>query len=167
MFIIGAGGKSGLLCAYEAKKRVKPTGKVICLVHGDAGRKRLEKAGFADVIIQGSATDQLFVYEEVKKATDGEMADLTINCVDIPNTEMASILATKDDGMVYFFSMATSFTSAALGAEGIGADTLDDHRQRLHQGPRRDLARGRAREPDPHGDLQGAPTPPAPATPSR
>ena len=51
------------------------------------------------------------------------MADLTINCVDIPNTEMSSILATKDDGLVYFFSMATSFTSAALGAEGIGADT--------------------------------------------
>ena len=61
VFIIGAGGKSGLLCAYEAKKRVKPTGKVICLVHGDAGKKRLEKSGFADVIIQGSATDQLFV----------------------------------------------------------------------------------------------------------
>lgn len=123
VFIIGAGGKSGLLCAYEARKRVKPTGKVICLVHGDAGKKRLEKSGFADVIIQGSATDQLFVWEEVSKATDGEMADLTINCVDIPNTEMASILATKDDGLVYFFSMATSFTSAALGAEGIGADT--------------------------------------------
>ena len=33
----------------------------------DAGKKRLEKSGFADVIIQGSATDQLFVYEEVKK----------------------------------------------------------------------------------------------------
>ncbi len=63
VFIIGAGGKSGLLCAYEAKKRVKPTGKVICLVHGDAGKKRLEKSGFADVIIQGSATDQLFVWE--------------------------------------------------------------------------------------------------------
>ena len=124
VFIIGAGGKSGLLCAYEARKRVKPTGKVICLVHGNAGKKRLEKTGFADVIIQGSATDQLFVYEEVKKATGGEMADLTINCVDIPNTEMASVLATKNDGTVYFFSMATSFTSAALGAEGIGADTL-------------------------------------------
>jgi L-erythro-3,5-diaminohexanoate dehydrogenase len=124
VFIVGAGGKSGLLCAYEARKRVKPTGKVICLVHGDAGRKRLERTGFADVIIQGSATDQLFVHEEVAKATGGDMADLTINCVDIPNTEMASILATKDDGTVYFFSMATSFTSAALGAEGIGADTL-------------------------------------------
>ena len=123
VFIIGAGGKSGLLCAYEARKRVGITGKVIGLVHGDAGKKRLEKTGFADVVFQGSATDQLFVYNEVAKYTDGQMADLTINCVDIPNTEMSSVLATKDDGMVYFFSMATSFTSAALGAEGIVADT--------------------------------------------
>ena len=123
VFIIGAGGKSGLLCAYEARNRVGVSGRVIGLAHGDAGKKRLEKTGFCDYIFQGSATDQLFVYEEVKKATNGEMADLTINCVDIPDTEMASVLATKDDGMVYFFSMATSFTSAALGAEGIGADT--------------------------------------------
>jgi L-erythro-3,5-diaminohexanoate dehydrogenase len=123
VFIVGAGGKSGLLCAYEARKRVGITGKVIGLVHGDAGRKRLERTGFADVIFQGSATDQLFVMDEVAKATDGRMADLTINCVDIPNTEMSSVLATRDDGLVYFFSMATSFTSAALGAEGIGADT--------------------------------------------
>jgi len=123
VFIIGAGGKSGLLCAYEARNRVGVTGTVIGLVHGDAGKKRLERTGFCDYIFQGSATDQLFVYEEVRKATGGEMADLTINCVDIPDTEMASVLATKDDGMVYFFSMATSFTSAALGAEGIGADT--------------------------------------------
>lgn len=123
VFIIGAGGKSGLLCAYEARNRVGVTGRVIGLVHGDAGKKRLERAGFCDVIIQGSATDQLFVYNAVHDATDGTMADLTINCVDVPNTELASILATKDDGTVYFFSMATSFTSAALGAEGIGADT--------------------------------------------
>ncbi len=123
VFIVGAGGKSGILCAYEARKRVGITGKIIGLVHGDAGKKRLEKTGLADVIFQGSATDQLFVYNEMAKITDGKMADLTINCVDIPNTEMSSILATKDDGVVYFFSMATSFTSAALGAEGIGADT--------------------------------------------
>jgi L-erythro-3,5-diaminohexanoate dehydrogenase len=123
VFIVGAGGKSGILCAYEARKRVGVTGRIVGLVHGDAGKKRLEKTGLADVIFQGSATDQLFVYNEIARITDGEMCDLTINCVDIPNTEMASILATKDDGLVYFFSMATSFTSAALGAEGIGADT--------------------------------------------
>ncbi len=140
MFIIGAGGKSGLLCAYEASKRVEPTGKVICLVHGDAGRKRLERSGFADVIIQGSATDQLFVYEEVSKATGGEMADLTINCVDIPNTEMASILATKDDGMVYFFSHGDQLHVGRPGRRGHRRRHDHDHRQRLHQGPRRDLA---------------------------
>jgi L-erythro-3,5-diaminohexanoate dehydrogenase len=123
VFIIGCGGKSGLLCAYEARNRVGVTGKVIGLVHGNAGKTRLQKTGFCDHIFQGSATDQLFVYDEMVKATDGEMADLTINCVDIPDTEMASVLATKDDGTVYFFSMATSFTAAALGAEGIGADT--------------------------------------------
>ena len=50
------------------------------------------------------------------------MCDVTINNVNIPDTEMTSILCTKDDGIVYFFSMATSFTKAALGAEGVGKD---------------------------------------------
>ena len=50
------------------------------------------------------------------------MADVTINCVNIVNTEMGSILATRDGGKIYFFSMATSFTAAALGAEGVGKD---------------------------------------------
>ena len=35
---------------------------------------------------------------------------------------MSAILPVKDDGLVYFFSMATSFTKAALGAEGVGKD---------------------------------------------
>jgi L-erythro-3,5-diaminohexanoate dehydrogenase len=35
---------------------------------------------------------------------------------------MASILSCREGGTVYFFGMATSFTRAALGAEGIGRD---------------------------------------------
>jgi L-erythro-3,5-diaminohexanoate dehydrogenase len=35
---------------------------------------------------------------------------------------MSCILSCKDNGTVYFFSMATSFTKAALGAEGVGKD---------------------------------------------
>ena len=35
---------------------------------------------------------------------------------------MGCILSTKERGLVYFFSMATSFTKAALGAEGVGKD---------------------------------------------
>ena len=58
----------------------------------------------------------------VTEVTGGRMADLTINCVNIPGTEMSSILATRERGTVYFFSMATSFTAAALGAEGVGKD---------------------------------------------
>ena len=37
---------------------------------------------------------------------------------------MASILCVRDGGTVLFFSMATSFTAAALGAEGVGKDAL-------------------------------------------
>ncbi|MDE5574499.1 MAG: L-erythro-3,5-diaminohexanoate dehydrogenase, partial [Bacteroidales bacterium] len=53
---------------------------------------------------------------------NGKLCDVCINNVNIENTEMTSILCTKDDGVVYFFSMATSFTKAALGAEGVGKD---------------------------------------------
>ena len=35
---------------------------------------------------------------------------------------MGAILITKERGCVYFFSMATSFTKAALGAEGVARD---------------------------------------------
>jgi L-erythro-3,5-diaminohexanoate dehydrogenase len=35
---------------------------------------------------------------------------------------MSAIASTRDRGRVYFFAMSTSFTAAALGAEGIGAD---------------------------------------------
>ena len=47
---------------------------------------------------------------------------MVINCVNVANCEMGSILPCKEDGIVYFFSMATSFTKAALGAEGVGKD---------------------------------------------
>ena len=62
------------------------------------------------------------VYEMVERLTNGKMADVTINCVNVPDQEMTAVLCTKDDGIVYFFSMATSFTKASLGAEGIGSD---------------------------------------------
>ncbi|MEW6624741.1 MAG: zinc-binding dehydrogenase [Bacillota bacterium] len=122
VFIIGAGGKSGMLCAYEAKKRAGVTGKVIGMGSGKASCERMKELNHVDEIIQVDATDAVKVYELVKEATGGKMADITINCVNIPGTEMASILATRDGGTVYFFSMATSFTAAALGAEGVGKD---------------------------------------------
>jgi L-erythro-3,5-diaminohexanoate dehydrogenase len=122
VLVIGAGGKSGLLCLYEAKKRAGVTGKVIALAHSRASQERARASGFADVVVQGDASKPLEVLALINEATNGQKADITINCVNIPGTEMSSILATKDDGLIYFFSMATSFTAAALGAEGIGSD---------------------------------------------
>jgi len=45
-----------------------------------------------------------------------------VSCASVGGTEMASILAVRDGGTLLFFSMATSFTAAALGAEGVGKD---------------------------------------------
>lgn len=120
--VIGGGGKSGLLCLYEAQKRAGVTGNVICIAGSPKSRKRAEKMGFADHYFDHDATDAVGIYNKIMELTDGELADIVINCVNIENTEMASILACKDEGLVYFFSMATSFTKAALGAEGVGKD---------------------------------------------
>lgn len=122
VLIIGAGGKSGMLCCYEAKKRVGVTGKVIGMAHSQKSTQRLLDLGFCDVVFSGNAADPVAMVEKVSELTNGKMADITINNVNIPDTEMTSVLCTRDEGTVYFFSMATSFTKAALGAEGVGAD---------------------------------------------
>lgn len=120
--IIGAGGKSGLLCLHEAKKRAGVTGQVIGIAPREASKKRAESTGLCDMVLMADAADALGVMKQVEEATGGTLADVTINCVNIPNTELSSILATRDGGLVYYFSMATSFTAAALGAEGVGKD---------------------------------------------
>ena len=68
------------------------------------------------------ATRAVDVLSQVSTATGGALADLVVNCASVANTEMAAILSVRDGGTVIFFSMATSFTSAALGAEGVGKD---------------------------------------------
>lgn len=122
VLIIGAGGKSGMLCCYEAKKRAGVTGKVIGLCHSQRSTDRLLKLDLCDHVFSADATQPVPILEKIQELTDGELADVTINNVNIPDTEMTSILCTKDSGLVYFFSMATSFTKAALGAEGVGSD---------------------------------------------
>lgn len=67
------------------------------------------------------ATDALRLAEKVTTAGGGEY-DLVVSCVSVARAEMAAILPTRSGGTVYFFSMATSFTAAALGAEGVSKD---------------------------------------------
>lgn len=120
--IIGGGGKSGVLCCYEAMKKVGKTGKVIVFEYSDLNAKRVKELGVAHEVLVGDATKPVEIYNKINEITDGKLCDVVINNVNVPGTEMSSILITKDEGVVYFFSMATSFTKAALGAEGVGKD---------------------------------------------
>lgn len=123
VLIIGASGKSGMLCGYEAKKRVGPTGKVVGVVRRkEMVNLLLENELFDEVVVVEDSRNPVEVLDAALAANDGKEYDISISCVNVPDTEMSCILPVRDGGTVYFFSMATSFTKAALGAEGIGKD---------------------------------------------
>lgn len=118
--VIGGGGKSGVLCLYEAKRKVGV--KTIAVDYSDAAIARLKSLSFVDEVIQIDARKAVAVMDAVRAHNNGKLADVVINVANIPETEMACILSCRSQGIVYLFSMATSFTRAALGAEGVGAD---------------------------------------------
>lgn len=120
VLVVGGGGKSGVLCLYEANKKKGVT--TIALDYSDAAVSRLEGLSFVDHVIQADARKPLEVMQKVSALTHGKMADVVINVANLPETEMSCILSARQRGLVYFFSMATSFSRAALGAEGVGAD---------------------------------------------
>jgi L-erythro-3,5-diaminohexanoate dehydrogenase len=122
ILILGATGKSGLMCSYMAKKMVGTEGKVIGQARSKSRAEFLKSTNICDEIIIADVENPVNVLEEVLKINNAKEVDISINCLSIPNTEMSSILPVRDGGIVYFFSMATSFTKAALGAEGVGKD---------------------------------------------
>ncbi len=120
--ILGAGGRSGLMCTWIAAQQVGEGGKIIALEQGPAGLAKLAEVPGPVATFRADATDALAVRTIVERETGGRFADLVINCVNVPGTEMSSILACRARGMVYFFSMATSFQAATLGAESVAQD---------------------------------------------
>ncbi len=120
--IIGAGGKSGVLCAWQARQQIGARGRIIGVEYAAAGLTALKGLDLCDEVMQLDARNGLQCYEAIHALTGGTLADVVINCVNIPDTELSTIMMCRDRGLVYFFSMATSFTKAALGAEGIGKD---------------------------------------------
>jgi L-erythro-3,5-diaminohexanoate dehydrogenase len=119
--VLGA-GKSGALCLAQARRKLKGQGRLLALDISEPALSALQGIGLCDSVLRVDATQAVEVMEAVSRATGGALCDLLINCASVGNTEMASILSVKDGGTVIFFSMATSFTAAALGAEGVGKD---------------------------------------------
>ncbi len=119
--MLGA-GKSGTLCLALARELMKGQGSLIALDISARALETLKSHGLADHVVAVDATKGVEVMNAVSQATGGKLADLVVNCASVANTEMGSILSVRDGGTVIFFSMATSFTTAALGAEGVGKD---------------------------------------------
>jgi L-erythro-3,5-diaminohexanoate dehydrogenase len=146
VLVVGAAGKSGSLSAAAARQA--GASRVIAVVPTETEAQLLrhpattqdEGAGgmptdvrprpaadlqapqspLADVIVVADARDPVGLAEKVEAA--GGPADVTVVCVDVAGCEGGAILSTKQGGTVIFFSMATSFSAAALGAEGMAAD---------------------------------------------
>lgn len=116
--IMGA-GKAGLLCLAEAKKRVAPHGKVVCLEYSESQCELVRNLGIADIILNVNCQKPLETYNKYMEAMNGELADFSVSTVNVNNTELSTILITKDTGKIYFFSMSTDFVKASLGAEGV------------------------------------------------
>jgi L-erythro-3,5-diaminohexanoate dehydrogenase len=117
--VLGGAGKSGAL-ALAAARRAGAV-RTVGVVPVSAERDRLVAAGLATKVVLADARDPVALAAAVTGALDGP-ADVTVVCVDVPGCEHGAILATADGGTVIFFSMATSFAAAALGAEGLAAD---------------------------------------------
>ncbi|MCW2911906.1 MAG: hypothetical protein JWL68_6695 [Actinomycetia bacterium] len=116
--ILGAGGKSGSLSAAAARRA--GAGTIIGVVPAEAEAAAVRRAGLADQVVIADARDPVALAGAVRSA--GGPAAVTVVCVDVPGCEGGTVLATAPGGTVIFFSMATSFSAAALGAEGVAAD---------------------------------------------
>jgi L-erythro-3,5-diaminohexanoate dehydrogenase len=118
--IIGA-GKSGVLCMAQARRTMGQTGRIVAVDRNDATLKAAAAAGIIDGWAVVDARDPVAASRAITDELGGP-ADLVINVANVDQTEMTAILAVADGGTVYFFNMATSFSRAALGAEGVGRD---------------------------------------------
>lgn len=118
VLVIGGAGKSGSLSLAAA--RSAGARHLIGVVPTAAEEQVLTASGLADAVAVADARDPVALAAAVETA--GGPADITVVCVDVPGCEGGSILSTAAGGTVIFFSMATSFSAAALGAEGLAAD---------------------------------------------
>lgn len=119
--IIGS-GKTGILSAAAIRRKL---GKDVTIIGTSSHKKNVDAfkaTGLIDQAIQANALNPSELMDKIADATDEKMCDLVINGANIEGTELASVLACRPGGRIYFFNMATNFQKAALGAEGVGMD---------------------------------------------
>jgi L-erythro-3,5-diaminohexanoate dehydrogenase len=117
--VLGTGHAGRLACA--AARDTMEGGTVIAVDVDAAAVARVRADGLCDIAVAADLRDPIAAVRAVREA-GGEPADLTVVVVNATGCEPASILLTADEGTVLFFSMATSFTTAALTADGMATN---------------------------------------------
>jgi L-erythro-3,5-diaminohexanoate dehydrogenase len=112
----GAAGAAGASENQQSRSSRRPTHQP----QPESPHMPWPESPLADEIVIADARDPVGLAAKVEAV--GGPADVTVVCVDVPGCEGGAILSTKQGGTVIFFSMATSFAAAALGAEGLAAD---------------------------------------------
>ncbi len=120
--VLGGAGKSGVLSLAAAGRA--GSGDRIAIVRDQQEADLLTGFDIAEHVVIADATRPIDLARAVAETDpdSGAGADITVVCVDVPGCEQPAIMATADRGTVIFFSMATQFHAAALGAEGLAAD---------------------------------------------
>jgi L-erythro-3,5-diaminohexanoate dehydrogenase len=118
--VLGTGHAGRLACA-AARDTMDGSGTVIAVDVDAAAVERVRADGLCDIAVAADLRDPLAAVRAVRGA-GGEPADLTVVVVNATGCEPAAILLTAVGGTVLFFSMATTFTTAALTADGMAHD---------------------------------------------
>jgi L-erythro-3,5-diaminohexanoate dehydrogenase len=117
--VLGAGhaGKLALAAARDAMA----DGTLVAVDVDADSVDRVAELGLCDIGVATDLRDPLAALEAVRGA-GAPAAQLTVVVVNAAGCEPTAILLTAEGGTVLFFSMATSFSSAALAADGIGSN---------------------------------------------
>ena len=116
VLVLGAGHAGRLACT--AARDVMDGGAVAVVDVSLSAAEAIRDAGLADVGVAADLRDPVGALAILNAAGVG-LADLTVVVVNARNCEAAAILATKPEGTILFFSMATNFSTAALTADGV------------------------------------------------
>jgi L-erythro-3,5-diaminohexanoate dehydrogenase len=122
VLVLGA-GHAGLVAVAAAHEAVGREGRVTALDASEPALARMRAVGGHDratTVIHGDATDPVGTMRALQ-AHGLPRADLTLICTSAPGCEGTAILATQEHGTVLFFSTATSFPAAALGADAVAS----------------------------------------------
>jgi L-erythro-3,5-diaminohexanoate dehydrogenase len=117
--VLGA-GHAGKLAMAAARDAMGESGTLIAVDSDPEAAERVRELGLCDLAIAADLRDPLAAVAAVADA-GGPPADLTVVVVNATRCEPSAILLTADGGTILFFSMATSFSTAALAADGIGS----------------------------------------------